>query len=97
MDKLQNEVNMSMKELKQKLKKLKNLQDLTVRIYNYDENDEEGYIVEVVSNFMTDDDTYFDLNTYGTEKEAKKRAEAVRKTLNVNYKVDDGEIEIYHA
>jgi len=96
-DKLQNEVNMSMKELKQKLKKLKNLQDLTVRIYNYDENDEEGYIVEVVSNFMTDDDTYFDLNTYGTEKEAKKRAEAVRKTLNVNYKVDDGEIEIYHA
>lgn len=97
MDKLQNEVNMSMKELKQKLKKLKNLQDLTVRIYNYDDNDEEGYIVEVVSNFMTDDDTYFDLNTYGTEKEAKKRAEAVRKTLKANYKVSDGEIEIYHA
>lgn len=97
MAKLENKVHMSIRELKQKLNKLKNLNDLTVRIYNYDENDEEGFIVEVVSNFMTDDDTYFDLNTYGTEKEAKKRAEAVRKTLKTSYNVVDGEIEVYQV
>ncbi|QOV08452.1 hypothetical protein Kirov_253 [Bacillus phage Kirov] len=97
MEKLENKVHMSIKELKSKLQKAKNVNDLTVRIYHYDEDNVEGFIVEVVSNFMTDDDTYYDLNTYGTVQEAKKRAEAVRKNLKANYEVASGEIEVYQV